>query len=58
MVNLGKTKVMIFNCLKKSLSGFHFYFRGVEVEITTSTYTYLGVQFSGPRFGLRQALQP
>jgi hypothetical protein len=55
-VNLGKTKVMIFNGLKKT-SDLHFFFRGEEIEIT-NTYTYLGVQFSGPRFSLRPTLQP
>jgi hypothetical protein len=39
MVSLGKTKVMIFNCSKKTLPSFHFYFKGKKVEITT-TYTY------------------
>jgi hypothetical protein len=57
MVNLGKTKVMIFNGSKKVLLDYHFFFRGEEIEIT-NTYTYLGVQFSGPRFSLRHALQP
>lgn len=56
MVNLGKTRVMIFNGVKKT-SDFHFLFRGEEIEIT-STYNYLGVQFSCPRFSLRPALQP
>jgi hypothetical protein len=56
-VNLGKTKVMIFNASKHPLTDLHFYFRGEEIEINT-TYTYLGVQFTGPRFGMRQALQP
>jgi len=42
MVNLGKTKVMIFNASKSSLTDLHFYYRGVEIEITTA-YTYLGV---------------
>jgi hypothetical protein len=51
MVNLGKTKVMIFNGVKK-ISDLHFFFRGEEIEIT-NTYTYLGVQFSGPHFSLR-----
>ena len=55
-MNLGKTKVMIFNGTKKTFD-FHFLFKGEEVEIT-STYTYLGVQLSGPRFSLRPALQP
>jgi hypothetical protein len=49
MVNLGKTKVLIFNASKSSLTDLHFYYRGAEIEITT-TYTYLGVQFTGPRF--------
>jgi hypothetical protein len=55
-VNLGKTKVMIFNGSKKSID-LHFFFKGKEIEITC-TYTYLGVQFSRPRFILRPALQP
>lgn len=42
MINLGKTNVMIFNYLEKTLSDFHFYFWGEEVEITTAC-TYLGV---------------
>jgi hypothetical protein len=45
-VNLGKTKVMIFNGSKKSVD-LHFFFRGEEIEITNA-YTYLGVRFSGP----------
>jgi len=49
-INLGKTKVMIFNRLNK-ITYLHFFFRGEEIEIT-DTYTYLGVQFSGPRFSL------
>jgi hypothetical protein len=53
-VNLGKTKVMIFNGFKKT-SELHFIFRGEEIEIT-STYTYLEVQFSRPRFSLRPTL--
>jgi hypothetical protein len=55
-VNLSKTKVMIFNRWKK-VANLHFFFREEEIEIT-STYTYLGVQFSEPRFGLRPTLQP
>ena len=55
-MNLSKTKVMIFNGVKKT-TDFRFLFKGEEIEIT-STYTYLGVQFSGPRFSLRLALQP
>jgi hypothetical protein len=38
MVNVGKTKVMIFNGSKSVLTNFHFFFWGEEVEITT---TYL-----------------
>lgn len=55
-VNLGKTKVMIFNGVKKTLD-LHFLFRGEEVEIT-STYNYLRVRFSGPHFSLRPMVQP
>jgi hypothetical protein len=40
-VNLGKTKVMIFNASKHPLTDLHFYFRGEEIEINT-TYTYQG----------------
>jgi hypothetical protein len=47
---------MIFNELKKTLD-LYFFFRGEEIDIT-STYTYLGVQFSGPRFSLRPTLHP
>ena len=47
---------MIFNGTKKTLD-FRFLFKGEEVEIT-STYTYLGVQFSGPRLSLQPTLQP
>jgi hypothetical protein len=57
MFNLKKTKVVIFNGSKPTLSEYHFYFWGVEIKITTA-YTYLGVQFLGPRFGLRKSLQP
>ena len=57
MVNLGKTKVMVFNTSKKFLCDLHFYIRGEEIEITSS-YTYLGVLFTGPRSSLRPALQP
>ena len=53
-LNLSKTKVMIFNGVKKT-SNLHFLFEGEKVEIT-NIYTYLGVQFSGPRFNLRPAL--
>jgi hypothetical protein len=56
MVILGKTKVMIFNRLKKTLD-LHFFFKGEEIEIT-NTYTYLGVQFLGPCFSLQPALRP
>jgi hypothetical protein len=55
-INLGKTKVIIFNGSKKSVD-LHFFFRGEEIDITNA-YTYLGVRFSGPRFNLRPNLQP
>jgi hypothetical protein len=55
-VDLGKTRVMIFNGSKKSID-LHFFFRGEEIEITIP-YTYLGVRFLGPRFSLRPTLQP
>ena len=55
VVNLGKTRVMVFNCLKTS--HLHFIFQGQEIEITSS-YLYLGVLFSGPRFSMRPAIQP
>jgi hypothetical protein len=48
-VTMGKTKVLIFNASKSSLTDLHFHYKGVEIEITT-TYTYLGVQFTGPCF--------
>ena len=53
LVNLSKTRVMVFNYLKTS--HLHFYFQGHEIEITTS-YVYLGVKFSRPRFTLRLAI--
>ena len=56
MVNLGKTKVMIFTKSKKSVDH-HFFFRGEEIKII-SAYTYLGVQFLGPHYSLRPTLQP
>jgi hypothetical protein len=56
-VNLGKTKVLIFNASKSSLTDLHFHYKGAEIEITT-TYTYLGVQFMGPCFSMRHALLP
>jgi hypothetical protein len=37
MFNLDKTKVMIFNGLKKT-SNPHFFFKGTKIEIT-GTYT-------------------
>ena len=54
IVNLSKTKVMIFNGVKKT-SDFHFIFEGEEIEIINA-YTYLGVQFFGPRLSLQLAL--
>lgn len=54
MVNLGKTWVIVFNFLKTS--HLHFFFQGHEIEITS--YTYMGVKFSGPRFSMRSVIQP
>jgi hypothetical protein len=54
MVNLGKTKVIIFNGSKKSVD-LRFFFKGKEIEIT-NTYTYSGVPFFGPRFSLQPTL--
>jgi len=54
-INLGKTKVTIFNGSKKILFDYHFFFRGEEIEIT-SMYTYLGLLFIGPHFSLWYAL--
>jgi len=52
MVNLGKTKVLIFNASKSSLTDLHFHYKEADIEITT-TYTYLGVHFAGPRFNMK-----
>jgi hypothetical protein len=57
MVNMGKTKVMIVNGSKNVLLDYHFFFRGQEIDII-DTYTYFGLQFSGPRFSLRHDFQP
>ena len=55
-VNLGKTKVIIFNGVKKT-SDFHFLFKGEEIEIV-SPYTYLGVHFSLFKASLQLAANP
>ena len=55
MVNLGNTRVMVFNGLKTS--NLHFTFQDQVIEISSS-YMYLGVMFSGPRFSTRPAIQP
>jgi hypothetical protein len=55
MVNLGKTKIMIFNASKIFLYDLYFYFQRGEIEITT-TYTYLGIQLIGPCFKMCKAL--
>jgi hypothetical protein len=54
-INPGKTKVMNFNGFKKT-SDLNFFFRRKEIEIT-DTYTYLGVQLSGPCFSFQPTLQ-
>lgn len=51
-VNLGGTKVLVLNASKKSLTNLHFYYQAIQIEFTTA-YTYLGVQFTGPRFGMQ-----
>ena len=55
-VNLGKTKVMVFNTtpqwVRRSISTFAY---GQETVEYTDAYTYLGVVFSGPVDSLRRA---
>ena len=55
-VNLGKTKVMVFNTtpqwVRRSAPPLTYGQGSVEY---TDAYTYLGVVFSGPRFTLREA---
>ncbi|MCO5596759.1 hypothetical protein L7F22_050828 [Adiantum nelumboides] len=55
-VNLGKTKVMVFNTTQAwvTRAEHQFTFRGEMVEQVRS-YVYLGVTFTGPRFSLKQA---
>ena len=57
-VNLGKTKVMVFNTtaqwVRRSTPAFMY---GQETVEYTDAYTYLGVVFSGPVFSLRRATQ-
>ena len=55
-VNLGKTKVMIFNTSRPAMHREQFLFAGDPVEIVDS-YTYLGVVFSSPIFTMRPAMQ-
>jgi len=53
-VNLGKTKVMVFNTSHawlKSRSAPSFSYKGEVVDIVHS-YVYLGVTFTGPRFSM------
>jgi hypothetical protein len=57
MVNVGKTKVLIFNASKFSLMDLHFHYKGTKIEITT-TYAYLGVQFTGPVLACDMPLCP
>lgn len=55
-MNLGKTKVMVFNTttqwVRRSAPTFTYSCETVEY---TDVYTYLGVVFSGPIFSLRRA---
>ena len=57
-VNLGKTKVMVFNTtsqwVRRSAPIFTY---GHETVEYTDAYTYLGVVFSGPAFSLRRAAE-
>ena len=56
LVNLGKTKVMVFNTtpqwVRRSAPIFAF---GQEMVEYTNAYTYLGVVFSGSMLSLRKA---
>ena len=57
-VNLGKTKVMVFNTtaqwVRRSAPIFTY---GQERVEYTDMYTYLGVVFSGPNFSMRRAAE-
>ena len=57
-VNLGKTKIMVFNTAPQWVrrSAPTFVYDRVTVEYTDA-YTYLGVLFTGPRFTLRRAAE-
>ena len=54
-VNLGKTKVMMFNTTHAwvTRAEHEFTFGGETVEYVRS-YVYLGVTFTGPQFSLRE----
>jgi len=57
-VNLGKTKVMVFNTtpqwIRRSTPAFTY---GHETVEYTDAYTYLGAIFTGPIFSLRRAVE-
>ncbi|RYA67266.1 hypothetical protein DD598_28985, partial [Enterobacter cloacae complex sp. 2DZ2F16B1] len=57
-VNLGKTKVMVFNTtpqwIRRSAPAFTY---GQEKVEYTDAYTYLGVVLSGPAFSLKRAAE-
>lgn len=55
-VNLGKTKVMVFNTTQAwvTRAEHQFTLRGEVVECVRS-YVYLGVTFKGPQFSMREA---
>ena len=55
-VNLGKTKVMIFNTSQPAMHREQFLFADDLVEIVGS-YIYLVVLFSGPIFTMHPAMQ-
>lgn len=54
-INLGETKAKIFKASKKFLFYNHLFFKGEEIEITT-TYTYLGVLFTDSCFSFWNSL--
>ena len=57
-MNLGKTKVMVFNTtpqwMRRSAPIFTY---GQDIVEYTDAYTYPGVVFTGPRFTLRRAAE-
>lgn len=56
-MNLSKTKVMVLNTLKATLDQTQITFQS-DIIHTTSSYTYLGALFLGPRFSMRIVAPP